>query len=355
MPWEQDGRKWHVDTRTARNGQPCRWDGRILAEVEQRIHDLGKKVSGAFSEKVPDTFFLPTDWSSRSVVEICGPKKSDGWFFHAITGEPWILKLKFRIAKRTFNRDQLALDLALKPLNDLPEIEAYGSGSRVKCKNLRGPFQEVQIAAHGWEEINTPAFWSFLEKAVKGFNRFTQRVEQNPEDVMPWKVLGRKWHLSRKGFAPGKKVEWPQETLEELLELLESVANGQSTKPERGKQKADQDSALRTPHSAFGQFLWNNQQVIHLMVRGQRVPWATVQTKRTCGVDLSLHGPSGAFATGRIASLGVKRLIQSASDGYDAVKLRFITPEDLQLGDLKKFLAEHLAAVQSAMPQTAAS
>jgi len=35
--------------------------------------------------------------------------------------------------------------------------------------------------------------------------------------------------------------------------------------------------------------------------------------------------------------------------------LRFITPEDLQRGDLQKFLTEHLAAVQSAKPQTAAS
>jgi excinuclease ABC subunit A len=225
----------------------------------------------------------------------------------------------------------------------------------VKCKNLRGPFQEVQIAAHSWEEINTPAFWAFLEKAVKGFHRFTQRIEQNPEDVMPWKVLGRKWHLSRKGFSPGKKIEWPLETLEELLELLESVANGQANKAESGKRKADDPSAFRPPLSAFPQFLWNNQQVIHLMIRGQRVPWATIQTKRTCGVDLSLHGPSGAFATGRIAGLGVKRLIQSASDGHDAVKLRFITPEDLQRGDLEKFLAEHLSAVQRATPQTAAS
>jgi excinuclease ABC subunit A len=341
MPWEQDGRKWHVETRTARNGQPCRWEGRILAEVEAKIHELGE--------------FSPTDWSSRSVVEICAVKKSDGWFFHAITGEPWILKLKFRTAKRTFNRETLADELGLKPLNEIPEIEAYGSGSRVKCKNLRGPFQEVQIAVHSWEEIDTPAFWSFLENAAKGFRRFTERIEQNPEDVMPWKVLGRKWHLSRKGFPPGKKIDWPQETLEELLELLESVANGLAPNAESGKRKADQDSAFPIPHSAFGQFLWNNQQVIHFMIRGQRVPWATIQTKRTVGVDLSLHGPAGAFATGRIAQLGVKRLIQQGSEGYDAVKLRFIRPEDLTLGDLPKFLAEHLAAVRSAAPEAAAS
>jgi hypothetical protein len=91
------------------------------------------------------------------------------------------------------------------------------------------------------------------------------------------------------------------------------------------------------------------------MIRGQRVPWATIQTKRTVGVDLSLHGPAGAFAIGRIASLGVKRLIQSASDGYDAVKLRFAQPSDLALGDLQAFLTEHLAAVRSSAKEAAAS
>ncbi len=290
------------------------------------------------------TPFSATDWSSsRTVVEITGTKKSDGWFFHAITGEPWLLKLKFRTAKRTFDRDKLAEELALKPLNDIPEIEAYGHGPRVKCKNLRGPFQEVQIAAHSWEEIDTPAFWSFLEKAVKGFARFTERVEQNPDDVMPWKVLGRKWHLSRKGFPPGKKVAWPQETLEELLELLESQASTAS----RG---------VNSPGSAAPQFLWNNQEVIHLMLPGHRRPWATIHTKRPHGVDLILNGPRGAFALGRIAELGARRAIATADDdSRDQIKLRFAAPADLALGALPAFLAEHLAAVHGAPSEAAAS
>jgi excinuclease ABC subunit A len=317
MPWELDGRKWHVEDRVSRSGDPVRWDGRILAAIDERVHALSES-------------FLPTDWSHRTIVEINGPKKSDGWFFHAITGEPWVLKLKFRTAKRTFNAERLTAELNLPPFNDLAEIETYGNGPRVKCKNLRGPFQEVQVFAHGWDELNTPAFWSMVEMAVEGFKKFTERVGKNPEDVMPWKVLGKKWHLARKGFPPGKKVAWPQETLEELLELLESTAasalNGEAGAP---------------------QFLWNNQQVVHVMIPGQRIPWATIQTKRTVGVDVSLHGPAGAFATGRVAEIGVKQLIQPGSEGYDAVKLRFITPQDLGRGDLRKFLMEHLEAVRA--------
>ncbi|MAT72128.1 MAG: excinuclease ABC subunit A [Planctomycetaceae bacterium] len=313
MPWEVDGRRWHTRERVSRSGAPCRWDGKILDRVEQRIQDLGE--------------FSPTDWSSsRTVVEIAAAKKSDGWFFHAITGEPWLLKLKFRTAKSTFRREQLLADLQLAPLNQLDHIEQYGNDPRVKCKNLRGPFQEVQINAHSWAEIDTPAFWSFLEKAVAGFGKFAERASENPEDLMPWKKLGRKWHLARRGFPPGKQPAWKVELLEELLDLLhETTAGGDD--------------------SAEGQFLWNNQQVVHLMAPGRSDPWATVHTKRLAGVDLILNGPSGAFATGRIAEIGAKRAI-NAGDGTDQVKFRFSESADLHRGDLPEFLAEHLAAVQ---------
>ena len=71
MPWQADGRAWHTVARVGRTGHPCRWDGRILADVVDRI----EQASNLFSS---------TDWDSRSVVEIRAAKKSDGWFFHAI-------------------------------------------------------------------------------------------------------------------------------------------------------------------------------------------------------------------------------------------------------------------------------
>ncbi len=306
MPWEIDGRRWHTHDRVSRAGEPCRWDGKILDAIERRIQEMGE--------------YSPTNWNTRTIVEIAAEKKGDGWFFHAITGEPWLVKLKFRTAKKTFQRDQLVVDLDFKPLNDLPEVEAYGRTSRVKCKNLRGPWQEIQIAAYSWEEIDTPAFWAFLEKAVAGFRKFTDRVEKNPEDVMPWKVLGRKWHLARKGFPPGKKPIWPSELLEDLLERFSDISRGQ--------------------------LLWNNQQVVHLMVPEQREPWASIYTKRLAGIDVVLNGPADAFAMGRIAELASHRVIASDGNGRDQVKFRFEAAEDLDQGDFDAFLEEHLETVR---------
>ena len=305
MPWEANGRRWHTQDRVGRTGQPCRWDGRILEQVVDRIQD-----SGHFGE---------TNWNTRTIVEIASPTRSEGWFFHAITGEEWLLKLKFRVAKNTFQRERLVEQLNLKPLNDLPDLPVYGHEPRVKCKNLRGPFQEVQLQVHSLEEIDTPAFWKFFDATIAGFNTFADRARQNPEELMPWKVLGQKWHFARKGFPPGKPPQWDLDVLEELCERLVEAA------PQ-------------------GQFLWNNQQVVHVFVANQHEPWATVYTKRTAAIDLVLTGPKGRFALGRVTELAAEREFTTGPQ-RDVLRLRFQVTEDLDKGDLRQFLAEHLASL----------
>ena len=124
MPWEIDGRHWHTVDRVGRNGKPCRWDGRILAEIIDRIQNR----DGAFQRN-------RLEHAARS-SKSAPSKKSDGWFFHAITGEEWLLKLKFRTAKNTFSRDELVRRLDLKPLNDMPDLPLYGTEPRVKVRGL---------------------------------------------------------------------------------------------------------------------------------------------------------------------------------------------------------------------------
>ncbi len=283
MPWEIDGRRWHVHDRVGRKGEPCRWDGRILETVVDRVQELGT--------------FSDTDWNSRSVVEIAAEKKSVGWFFHAITGETWLLKMKFRVAENTFQRQNLVDRLSLKTLNQLDELPIYGNEPRVKCRSLRGPWQEVQINSHSWEEIDTPEFWSFLDDAVAGFQKFTELTELNPEDHMPWKKLGQRWHFMRKGFTPGRRVLWDVAVWEELYELLQESA------PD-------------------GQFLWNNQVLVHLLLSGQREPWITITTKRCESLDIVLQGPKGCVTLGRIAEIAQDRELDATRPDRDLVRLQ---------------------------------
>jgi excinuclease ABC subunit A len=304
MPWEADGHRWHTQDRVGRNGEPCKWDGRILDETIKRLEKLGD---------------FSTNWNERTVVEMTGEKKSDGWFVHALTGEQWVLKLKFRVAKSSFQRETLVERFKLKPFNELQDLPVYGNEPRIKCTNLQGPWQEIQLQLHSWDEINNDNYWKFLEEAAAGFQKFTDKVASNPENVMPWKVLGQKWHFARKGFPPGKKVAWDNETLMELCELLQTAA-----------PKA--------------QFLWNNQTMVNVMLPGRRDPWAQVFTKKLSAIELCLYGPKGQFPYGRILDLAHEPELDTLKGESDVIKLKLLNGEHLEKGNLPEFLKEHAAA-----------
>jgi excinuclease ABC subunit A len=229
--------------------------------------------------------------------------------------------MKFRTTRNTFKQEELVRQLDLKPLNDMPELPLYGTQPRVKCKNLRGPWQEIELRVHSFEEIDRPEFWSFVDRAITGFGRFTERVQEHGDILQPWKILGRKWHFARKGFSLGKKVLWDEKVLEKLMELLERTA------PD-------------------GQILWNNKQVVPVYVPEQKEPWAAVQTKKLDAVYLHLLGPKGRFTLGQITELGHEPWVEGNRPNYDTLHLKFRSVNDLSQSDLAGFLKEHLKAVR---------
>jgi excinuclease ABC subunit A len=167
MPWQKDGRRWHTVDRVAHNGQPARWDGTLLASILDRLE--------------PSKELGTPNFNHRSVVEVCGPVKKEGWFFHALTGDEWLVTLKFRVPRNTFQQDQLAPSLGLLPLDDIDELPIYGRGSRVRVKNIKKRLQEVTLKVHWLKEIDTPAFKHFLCTAVDKF--LEHQSETNPPRV----------------------------------------------------------------------------------------------------------------------------------------------------------------------------
>ncbi|MBI5760466.1 MAG: ATP-binding cassette domain-containing protein, partial [Planctomycetales bacterium] len=302
MPWETDGRQWHVVDRVSHQGKPCRWEGSALEVVIDTLDADGR--------------FASPNWNSRSVVELFGAKAELGWFLHALTGDEWLLTLRFRVPKRTFDESQLSADLDLKPWDDINELPVYGRSDRVRVKNLKGPFQEVAITVHWKRDIDTPAFQKFLRKACDAYVGKSAAPSLKLEDLTPWKVLGRKWHLSRKGFPSGKRVAWELDMLERLAGLLEELL------PKGGRID------------------WSNKQVVHVYANASDQPWAELFTKRRHGVDLVLHPPAGRVALGRIASLGCEREISAGSDGRDDVKIRLVTREQVEASGLRELLNE---------------
>ena len=302
MPWQADGRRWHTQDRVGRNGEAVNWDGKILEKVVDKIQEFE-----GFSE---------TDWSDRSVVEICGTRKANGWFLHALTGESWLLKLKFRVRPRTFKKDDLLDQIPLATANELDDVPIYGNQPRVRITNNRGGWQEVEIRVHSWHEVNIPGFWEFLDTAINSFLDRTERVKLKIDDHTPWAKLGQKWHFMRKGFSPGKTIEWDAKVLEALHELISTIA------PD-------------------AEYQWNNKQIVHVQIPTMNSPWASFQTKKTDGVWLQLNGPRDQVALGKIADFAEQPSVEVAG-AREVVKMKFSQVNQVRRKELKVFLQEHL-------------
>ena len=134
MPWQTDGRRWHTADHVAHNGKPPRWEAAALEKVVDWI------------EARPG--FAPANWNDRSVVEITGTERTGVWFLHALTGDEWLLTLRFRVPKKTFDQERLPQQLALKSLDDLDELPVYGRSDRVRVRNVKGAWQEVAVTVH---------------------------------------------------------------------------------------------------------------------------------------------------------------------------------------------------------------
>ena len=301
-PWQIDGRKWHANDRVGRRGEPCQWDGKILEAVVDRIQELG-----TFSE---------TDWNNRTVVEICGPNKSRGWFFHAITGEQWLLKLKFRVPKRTFKLHELQERIPLKTLNQMDDLPIYGNESRVRCREVQTGEQEIELRVHSMEEIDLPGFWSFLEEAVQSYPHQAKKTRIDLAAETPWKKLGKDWHFLRKGFSPRKKIRWPMSLWQELHQQLESIAD-QAT------------------------FEWGQKTQVHIRLPESREVWATVHTKRHEALQLELRGPKDAFTYGELIELGLPVELDTMPADYDKATFELSSLAGYKRSGLREFLETH--------------
>ncbi|MFL5338753.1 MAG: excinuclease ABC subunit UvrA, partial [Gemmataceae bacterium] len=209
LPWEADGQLWHTSERVTTKGRPIRWEGDILPWLFDEVHRLGT--------------FSDTNWNHRTVIEVAAKNKTQGWFLHSMTGQEWLLRLVFRVGRNAFKQATLARQLEIPPVHETPGLQVYGREERVQVSNSKGPWQAVEILVFRRAEIDTPAFREFLKEAVASFENNLKRMQTKPEDLMPWKVNGERWHLSDKGFPPGRKVRWDRALLPRLVKLIREV------------------------------------------------------------------------------------------------------------------------------------
>ena len=270
--------------------------------IDDKIHALGD--------------FAGTNWKHPSTVEIAATTKTLGWFFHAHTNMEWLTRLVFRVGKNTFKQEDLNRKLGLPTLNDTPGIEVYSNEPRIHVANRKGPWQEVWMLIHKLDEIDTPAFDEFIRKAVASFQNTLTRMNTKPEDVMPWKVNGERWHLSEKGFPPGRKLQWDRAILPRLLDLLRKV-----------EPKLE--------------ITWDNRVLISVRVPGATRAWANIRTKDSDALHCRFLGKKGQFNLNQIEKFGLEPTLESTADAETLV-LQFQHDNHFHASALRGILQEHL-------------
>lgn len=299
LPWEVDGRKWHTQDRISHAGTPCKWDAQALLHVLDAVttHDDIAAVN----------------WNDRSTVEVKA-EKGLGWFLHARTAGEWLLSLCFRVKKDTFETESLDAALGLKRLDDIREIPVYGREPRVSARNLKTAWQEVTVKVWKKDEVTTPTFRKFLDQALQSYLKQSLAEAANPEDLMPWKKLGRKWHLMRKALPNNGRIPWDFALLEVLLPKVEAALSDFTA-----------DYAIRSKIN------WTDPKT------GTQI--AELQTKRSDGADLCVYCKPGLVTIGSIASLGTSQEITAVRDS-DCVKIRFTKATEAASKEVEKFLKD---------------
>src|SRR5262249_33006246 len=166
-------------------------------------------------------------------------------------------------------------------------------------------------------------FRDFLRQAAAAFGKQQVRLQTKPEDVMPWKVNGERWHLGEKGFPPGQKTQWDRALLPQLLALAREIEPGLEVR-------------------------WDVQYFITLRVPGVNRWWGQWQTKRSEGLVCRFLGKKGQFNLAAFEGIGVSQELDTEHKDGDYL---WLTLHDLGAGKmlrLKELLEEHLQGFREA-------
>ena len=305
LPWELDGVRWHTQDRVTTRGTAVKWDGAALAFVIDAAERAGK--------------FAPADWANRGLVEVSAPVKSHGWFLHALSGHEAYLTLSFRVGRNTFKQPELAAKLGLKPLSDIPGLENYSRDVRVEVANPRGPWQDVTVTVTALAEVQTPAFAQFLVAAADSFRAAVGRLQAGPDGSMPWKLDGEKWHLSAKGFPPGKPPKWDAGLLPKLLAAVRDI-------------------------EPAAEFKFDAQDSVLVKLPGVGPSWGRLKTKDPAALEAKFVGRPGQFNLARLDGVGRDpTLTRDRANGSEVLTLAFVTADQFPAAVVRQVLAEHAA------------
>jgi excinuclease ABC subunit A len=298
MPWQEDGRQWHLVAHVNHHGQPSAWDVSVLEWIIDETEKLGE--------------FAPTVWNHPSRVEIKAPGAETMWLLHARTRNTDLLDVTFRAPAGTFAAASLVRQLGIKPLNDRDDLPIYSGDQRVQIHKVDKVWDNIRILLRDQKDLNKSAFRSFLRSAGAAYFKKLEAPAKQRGASESWKDNAKNWHLTQGSMrARGKRSSWRAALLPQMIGWL---------------NKINRDITID----------WNRKVMVGLMVEGESI--GAIVTNMPQGMRVYLKGPRNAVTPTRIERLGFDGEIRRTSQ-YDEVIFWMRTLEEVD-GDQLKWLVE---------------
>jgi len=308
MPWEIDGRRWHTRDRVGPRGEPARWEGAALEWLIDQIEKIGQ---GRLS---------PTNYNSRSTVEIKMPGSASPWFFHARTGGVWLLDVTFRVPARAFSNAEVRRLIPLKTLDEMNELPIYGKEPRVNVRHSGRLTDDVRILIHSKKEIATADCREFIKRAFQAYQRLIRKMGEDVEMRQPWKVNGRQWHLSQQMLSKNTEKLWRGSLIVEMLGRLKKMV------PEIRED-------------------WTRK--VMVVLQHPEVPgvWARFITNQANAMRVEVHCARGQFTPALIDKLGIDPVIRHLSH-HDQVQFWLQKSQQCDQEQLERLVRESIASLR---------
>ncbi len=210
LPWQRDGRRWHLRDRASRDGKPVEWKADVLEWLVDEVETI--------------TGFAPTDWNDRARVQIKAPGSKHTWFFNARTLGRTLLDVTFRVPPGTFERSRLRRDLDVKPLDDRPDLTSYGQWDRVELVATNPNYQDVRLHLHDMKDVRKAAMRRVIRQAANAYLGMIRQANADPSQAEPWKSDGKQWHLSQQSILRTDRIAWKPMLLIEFTGRLKKIA-----------------------------------------------------------------------------------------------------------------------------------
>lgn len=311
MPWEIDGKGWHTRDRVAHRGETCQWEGAALEWLVEQIEKAGGRK------------LAPTDYNSRSTVEIKMPGAQTPWFFHARTGNTWLLDATFRVPSRSFSAAEVRRLVPLKILDDCDNLPIYGREPRVTVRHSGRLTDDIRILIHNKQEIATAGCRQFIRQAMKAYQRLVRKLAEDVVVRQPWRVAGKTWHLGQQMIAKRDQIRWRASLIAEVLGRIKKI-----------------DPAVKED--------WTRKVMVTLTHPQVSGIWARLITNHPHAMRLEFRCRRGQFTPALIENLGMEAKIRQMRGPEDQVQFWLQNMNQCDAVQFETLIRESVAGLRQA-------